>query len=423
MRVFLGRERRALRLVIMGGVAVSILVALLVLMWSPDPRSAGGSAHVSGHGASDEPEPGRRSDEVVLGASTPQATRRKRRPVGSRLTAAQLAGQRVVFSFDGLQAPPSLLRRISRREAGGVMLFKRNIVDLAQVRHLAQTLQQARQGGDPPLLLMVDQEGGAVNRIPGGPVPSAGQLSRLSPPFAFRAGRDAGRALASAGLNVDLAPVADVGRPASAIRRQERSFGKDPRTVAIRAGAFANGLRSEGIAATAKHFPGFGAAVRTTDRDSVSIGLPVAVIRSFDMSPFRALIGRDVPLVMLSTAVYPAFDARPAALSHRISTDELRYRLGFRGVSISDDLETPAGLAAGPPEGLAVEAAAAGTDLVVFTKTFAAGERAVRALQGSLERGDLRRRPFLESVARVMDLRWVLWQRRACGAARLRSPC
>ena len=146
----------------------------------------------------------------------------------------------------------------------------------------------------------------------------------------------------AAGANVDLAPVADVARPGSVLAGQGRTFGTTAAAVAGAAAAFAGGLREAGVAATAKHFPGLGAATETTDAAAVRITVPARRLRSVDMAPFAALIRRHVPLVMLGTAVYPSLDPdAPAALSRPIATGQLRDRLGFDGVTVTDALDTP----------------------------------------------------------------------------------
>ncbi len=116
---------------------------------------------------------------------------------------------------------------------------------------------------------MIDQEGGLVRRLPAPPTRSAADLGAEGPRAARAAGRAAGRALAAAGINVDLAPVADVARPGSALEADGRTFGRSPGRVAGAATAFADGLREGGVAAAAKHFPGIGAARVSTDEAPV----------------------------------------------------------------------------------------------------------------------------------------------------------
>ncbi len=286
------------------------------------------------------------------------------------LTPAQLAGQQVVYGFPGTEPPAQLTARIRDGQAGAVLLLGGNIAGREGARALIARLQSLPRpaGLRAPLLVMIDQEGGLVRRLPGPPEERAEEIGAAGAAAARRAGRAAGRLLRGVGANVDLAPVVDVARPGSALARDGRLFGTSARAVAAAGGAFAEGLRSAGVAATAKHFPGLGAATETTDAAPVRIDLPARELRAVDMAPFGALIRRGLPMVMLGTAVYPALDpAAPAALSRRIATGELRGRLGFDGVTVTDALDTPALAPVGGPGAVAVRATAAGSDLVIYT--------------------------------------------------------
>ena len=337
--------------------------------------------------------------------------------VGRTLSTAQLAGQRLVFAYSGGQPPRALVRRVERGQAAGVVLFSRNIPSLPGLRATLRRLQRAaRRSPVPlPLLVMVDQEGGLVKRLPGGPGRSAAEAGAAGGRrAAFRDGRSAGAALRAAGANVDLAPVADVCRRGAALDRERRCYARRPAKVTRLAGAFAAGLRSRGVAATLKHFPGFGAAAVNTDLSPVVIRTPRRRLRRFDERPFASLRSR-AQLVMLSTAVYPALDRLPAVFSRSVISGELRGRLGFRGVSVSDALDTPAVARFGGPGRLALRAARAGTDVVLFGGGYGAGATAANTLAARLRAGRLRRRPFLRSVERVMALRASL----GAGAAAL----
>jgi len=142
----------------------------------------------------------------------------------------QLAGQRIVFGFQGTHAPRSLLQRIHRREAAGAILFSRNISSRSQLRSLTRALQAARPAGDPPVLVMIDQEGGVVKRLSGAPHHLPAELGKKNDAsLARREGRDTARNLRDAGVNVNLAPVLDVGRPGSVMRKLGRSSRATPR--------------------------------------------------------------------------------------------------------------------------------------------------------------------------------------------------
>jgi beta-N-acetylhexosaminidase len=316
----------------------------------------------------------------------------------------QAVGQRMVFAYAGTQPPAALKQRIRRGEAAGVILFARNIRSARQVRATIAGLQRIPRpkAVDAPLLVMVDQEGGPVRRLPGPPEQAAGRTRSAA---AARAnGRAAGRTLRAAGVNVDLAPVVDVARPGAALEREGRTYSRDPARVRELAGAFAEGLGEERVAATYKHFPGFGAATVNTDDAPARIPTPLAELRRVDLRPYEDPPAA-VKLVMLSTAVYPTRDPRPAAFSRRWATDELRGRLGFDGVSITDDLQTPAVVRFGSTAQLAYYAASAGVDLPLFARDYETGARAAEGLVRAAKAGKLDRDELDASARRVLVLR------------------
>ncbi|HTI35267.1 MAG TPA: glycoside hydrolase family 3 N-terminal domain-containing protein [Miltoncostaea sp.] len=328
-------------------------------------------------------------------------------PSAAALTPAQLAGQRMVFGFPGTTPPPDLVRRIRRGEAGAVILLGPNVPSRAAARALIGRLQAiARPAAvDVPLLVMIDQEGGRVRRLAGPPTRSAAELGQEGPRAARAAGRATGRSLAGVGVNVDLAPVADVARPGSFLEADGRTFGRSPARVAGAATAFADGLRDGGVAATAKHFPGLGSATRSTDEAPVRLDVDAATLRRVDLRPFRALVAHGVPLVMLGTATYPALDpARPAALSRPVATDLLRGELGFRGVSVTDALDTPALAPSGGTAAVSLRAAGAGSDLILHTG-YPAGTASAAALTRAIRTGALPRADAEAAVSRILALR------------------
>jgi beta-N-acetylhexosaminidase len=325
-------------------------------------------------------------------------------PKGPLLTPAQLIGQRMVFAYDGTRPPAALERRIRRGQAAGVILFARNLGSKAQLRGTLARLQRIPQpkGLDAPLLVLVDQEGGPVRRLPGAPERSAGATTTERQ--ARAAGRGAGRNLRAAGANVDLAPVVDVARPGSALEKERRTYGRDTARVQRLAGAFAAGLGDKHVAATYTHFPGFGAATVNTDDAPARIDRRLAELRRVDLRPYEHPPDA-VKLVMLSTAVYPARDPRPATFSRRWATGELRDRLKFTGVSITDDLQTPAVRRFGTPAQLAYFTVRAGVDLPLFAQDYATGDGAADGLVRALRQGRLDEDELRVSAARVLALR------------------
>jgi beta-N-acetylhexosaminidase len=337
----------------------------------------------------------------------------------SQLSRAQLAGQRIVYAYAGLQPPSSLLGAIRAGEAGGVILFSNNIESRAQIQGVITQLQRAALASPvhERLLIMTDQEGGEVRRLPGAPVLSEKQIgespSGLS--LARSAGQGAGQNLAGVGDNVNLAPVLDVYRqPGNFIDQYARSYSNRSGVVASLGAAFIRAQQLAGVAATAKHFPGLGAAatVQNTDLRSVTLRLGLGTLRAVDEAPYRAAIAAGVKLVMTSWAIYPALDpARPAGLSPIVIQKELRGRLGFRGVTITDGIEAGALQRFGSLGRRSVLAANAGADLILCAATNPArntpqdGLTAVRALSAAISDGQLNLAASRQAAAQILALR------------------
>jgi beta-N-acetylhexosaminidase len=324
----------------------------------------------------------------------------------SRLPLAGLAGQRIVAGFSGTGVPGPVARMIRRGELAGVILFAENLPSRAAGRRLTRQLQAIPRppGLRAPLLVMADQEGGQVKRTGGAPTASAVEMGAAGAAFSRDQGHATAENLRAAGVNVDLAPVLDVARPGGTIAETERGFGSTAARVAATAVPFAAGLQDGGVAATAKHFPGLGAAAGNTDIAAQRIGLSRQTLRAVDEAPYRRFVDGGGAMVMLSSAIYPAFSPRPAAFARPLATGELRSRLGFAGVSITDALESAAVREFGGPAKAGLAAASAGTDLLLFVDYWA-GARAGHALLRALRAGTLNRNAFEVSAGRVLRLR------------------
>ncbi|HEX6444068.1 MAG TPA: glycoside hydrolase family 3 N-terminal domain-containing protein [Streptosporangiales bacterium] len=330
------------------------------------------------------------------------------------LSLRQQAGQRVVFSYPGATPPASLLDLIRAGEVGGVIFFGENITSLSQIADVVAQLKDAHAASpvNAPLLLMTDQEGGIVRRLPGEPVLSEKQVGASADPVAAAsdAGTGAAENIAGVGMNTNLAPVLDVFRQAGNFDdRFGRSYSMDPNVCAECGVANVVAQQRLDVAATAKHFPGLGAATRdqNTDLTTVTLDVPLDELRSVDELPFRAAIAAGVWMVMTSWAVYPALDADlPAGLSPTIVQGELRRRLGFRGVTITDALEAGSLAAFGTSAERGVRAAEAGMDVLLCSaRDVSQGQTTVMALAEAVEHHDVDRGQFESALRRVLRLR------------------
>ncbi|MEJ7876629.1 MAG: glycoside hydrolase family 3 N-terminal domain-containing protein [Solirubrobacterales bacterium] len=340
---------------------------------------------------------------LLAGAPSAPAWGEAVREMGDR----QLAGQRILTGFSGQDIPPDLAAMIREGRVAGVVLFSNNFDSDAEAEALIDRLRaiERPRGLRQPLLVAIDQEGGLVKRLSGPPSLSAEQMGAAGPLSAANQGSTTGRYLDGLGFNLDFAPVLDLAFPGGEIERTDRGFSPAPVVARRTALAFTKRLRREGVAATAKHFPGFGRATANTDDVAQTIPVSRKRLRDEDERPFRAFAREHGDVIMLANAVYPAFDPRrPAGLSRVVASHELRRVVGFRGVSVTDSLDAAAITALGTPEEVAGMAARAGTDLLLFPSLSSAA-RAGTSLARELRAGQLDRRPFRTSVARILRLR------------------
>jgi beta-N-acetylhexosaminidase len=334
---------------------------------------------------------------AVAGASSAGAS-------GADTPLETLVGARLVVGMEGTTPSPALLERIRRGRVGGVILMGANVRSAPQVRALTSRLQAAAREGGRRLLIMTDQEGGVVRRFRWAPpAASAEQLGERTEGAIRRSGRSTARALERLGIDVDLAPVADVpGVPGSFVAAMDRGFSTNPTRAAKGVSAFAAGLLDGGVAATLKHFPGLGLATTSTDVAAVRIAAPEEALASGLVPYRRAIAAGVVPLVMVSNAAYAAYGGQVAAWSPRVLS--ALTGLGFTGVTITDALEPLArthGVTLGQA---ALRAARAGVDLLLCVGSERSTETVYDQLLAAARAGRLSRASLEESTARIDEL-------------------
>ncbi len=271
----------------------------------------------------------------------------------------------------------SLDALVARYHLGGVVLLGGWYGGVGPVRaatrHLAGLASDSATGG-LGLLLAADQEGGAVQQLRGPGftrMPSALEQGDLSPAQLTDQATTWGRQLAEAGIDVNLAPVADtvpanIGTANQPIGRWDREYGHDPGKVAKMSVAFLEGMHAAGVATTIKHFPGLGRITGNTDLTARGITDTVTTTRDPYLEPFSAGIAAGTDLVMVGSAIYSRIDPGVnAVFSRPIMTGLLRDRLGYHGVVVSDDLGAAKSVAAVPPGDRATQFVAAGGDIVL----------------------------------------------------------
>jgi len=295
---------------------------------------------------------------------------------GERLAAglspAQRAGQLLMVGLQPTGSSRALAAQVKRQGVGSVILLGGWHGGAGSVETVTTRLQAAA-GGD--LLVAADQEGGQVQQLRGAGftrIPSARTQATGAPASEERNVRAWSRELLAAGVNVNLAPVADtvpssLGAANQPIGRYRRDFAPgSPKTNAAYAAAFVRGSLAAGVAPTAKHFPGLGRVTGNTDVTASGITDRTTSADDAYLAPFSAAVEAGAPLVMVSSARYPRLDPdNQAVFSRAVITDLLRERIGFDGVVITDDVGVARAVAAVPVGQRATRFIAAGGDIVL----------------------------------------------------------
>jgi beta-N-acetylhexosaminidase len=252
----------------------------------------------------------------------------------------QMVGQFFVFGFESKLPTDDFLHLIEKQNLGGIILFARNIESPKQI---SETIKELKSKSKYPLFIMIDQEGGRINRITKDfPVFPSNKFygDREDKEGAFEAYKATARELFRLGINVNLAPVVDVLTNPKNWVIGERSFGEDPVWVAEMSKVAIEAIKSENVLACAKHFPGIG-DIEIDPHSDLPMNLNSKErFEKIDFLPFKASITCNVDMIMSTHVLCPNLDSeKPASLSHIICADILRKELGFKGILITDDMQ------------------------------------------------------------------------------------
>ncbi len=257
------------------------------------------------------------------------------------------AGEMFIAGYSGTD-PAAAGDLIRRHRVGGIILFTRNIRDAVHAAEVCETLHgMRREVSDSPLFIAIDQEGGCVARITEGVTVFPGNMA-LGATGSVRLAREAGEVtaaeLSALGINVNFAPVLDVGSNSDNPGVGARAFGSDPGLVARLGSAMIEAMQQNGVMAAAKHFPGLGEALVDSHDELPVVGAAADELEDRELLPFRAAVASDTAFIMTAHCAYPSLDETltPATLSRPILTDILRDKMRFKGIIITDCLEMSA---------------------------------------------------------------------------------
>lgn len=314
-------------------------------------------------------------------------------------------GQMVMIGIQGTKVDDDSLYMLNQYHMGGVILFDRNMESPEQVKQLTSDLQ-AQSNEKVPLFIGIDEEGGDVVRMAEKltPPPSQKEIGATgdieqAKTWAIKTAKS----LKDIGINVNLAPVADVGS------NDKRSYSTDANTVIDFVRAATKGYQQENIIYSLKHFPGIGKGKVDSHIDSSSIDVVKEVLMTEDILPFKTIIDENEPndyFILVSHLKYPALDEEyPASLSSKIMTDLLRNKLGYKGIIITDDMEMGAVANHNDFRSIGVNAVKAGADIVLVCHEYEHQQEVYLGLLDAVNSGEISQERIDESVKRIIKVK------------------
>lgn len=314
-------------------------------------------------------------------------------------------GQMVMIGIQGTKVDDDSLYMLHQFHMGGVILFDRNMDSPEQVKQLTSDLQ-AQSNEKVPLFIGIDEEGGDVVRMAEKltPPPSQKEIGATgdieqAKTWAIKTAKS----LKDMGINVNFAPVADVGS------NDKRSYSTDANTVIDFVRAATKGYQQENIIYSLKHFPGIGKGKVDSHIDSSSIDVAKEVLMTEDILPFKTIIDESDPndyFILVSHLKYLALDEEyPASLSSKIMTDLLRNKLGYKGIIITDDMEMGAVANHNDFRSIGVKAVKAGADIVLVCHEYEHQQEVYLGLLDAVNSGEISQERIDESVKRIIKVK------------------
>ncbi|OGC83366.1 MAG: hypothetical protein A2W07_07630 [candidate division Zixibacteria bacterium RBG_16_43_9] len=315
-------------------------------------------------------------------------------------------GQLFSLGYQGSEPSVEFLNLIQKYQIGGVILFSANIKTKEQLKESIELLQEK---AEIPLFVMIDQEGGRINRITENfPVFRSNLFygENKDKEGIRKAYSQTARELKKLGINVNLAPVVDVLTNSSNTVIGDRSFGSDPALVAELSKIAIQALKEEGVFACAKHFPGIGDI-----SDDPHGSLPFnhnsrERFERIDFLPFKTAISSEVDFIMsthvISTGLDPTF---PATLSKKICSDILRKGLNFKKILISDDMQMKGMRNNFPLEDACYRAFEAGHDMILISENLEEQTKVIEHFEKKIKNKDLNLSRFAEATGRILALK------------------
>ncbi|MCD7034624.1 beta-N-acetylhexosaminidase [Metabacillus sp. GX 13764] len=321
------------------------------------------------------------------------------------MTLEEKVGQMMMIGIHGHTLNSEAEDMIRNKKIGGIIYFSRNMSTPGQVAELSNSLQKEalKERLRLPLMIALDQEGGAITRMKDkvSPLPSQQKIGqKAAPDAAYEVAKLNGTELRAMGVNINFAPVMDLSKTDS------RSLGTDPMKAYLYGSKIIQGLQSQNITGALKHFPGNGRSSVDPHKDTSAVEANEADLEKSDIYPFTQMIKNTDNqnfFVMVTHIKYPAYDKeKPASLSPAIIQDLLRKKLGYKGIVVTDDLEMGAVNKYYSFKDMGVEAVNAGVDLLLVCHEYKHQEEIYNGVLEAVKSGKIKEQRINEAVTRIL---------------------
>ena len=321
------------------------------------------------------------------------------------MTIDEKIGQMMMIGIYGYEIDDNISFMLNQYHCGGIILYDRNMDSKTQVKNFMVDLQ-AKSNENIPLFIAIDEEGGRVVRMKSEitPAPSQEEIGNSGDPeLAKFWAESTAKELKFLGINVNFAPVADVGTP------DTRSFSSDPSIVATFLDSATTGYENENFIYCLKHFPGIGKRISDPHQEISSIDISRETLEKEDIFPFKFIMNehsQDKFMIMVSHLKYPALDEENSAtLSYEIMTNLLRKELNFNGIIITDDLEMGAVSNYNTFTDVGVKAVKAGADILLVCHDYQHEQEVYLGILEAVKNGEITEERINESVRRILKVK------------------
>ena len=326
----------------------------------------------------------------------------------NELTLEEKIGQMFIIGIPGTEVDHITRYLIKEGKVGGIILYRKNILSVEHLLNLLNSIRDLNRANKVPLFISIDQEGGRVNRMPQEilNVVSAKKVSKCGGELCYESGRVIGKMLRDFGINMDFAPVLDIGGFKDSHALGDRCVGSNAEEVAENGINIMKGIREEKVIPTMKHFPGHGASRADSHLFMPVIYKRVRRLKIEDMYPFIKAINEGAESIMVGHLLVADVNSiYPASLSDKVIKDILRRDLKYKGLVITDDLSMKGITLNFGITHPVVKAIKAGADIIMINKEHKNKKRVLQNVLRLANRNSLKIEEINNSVQRILDIK------------------